>query len=516
MKTREYKLGGKNPLRTPIAEDSGETVPTLLDKGDYIPMNREHGDSYSFQFGGKELIGAVQRSWGPLTLIIASDGDAYLEDTRKPANNQIRQLNDSDLCVHCGAYFCTSECPNYHNAPEYKMSKTKTLTVFDVLSIEPGDKDNTVWINDEFEAVISNVKEAKGNGPATATAGQASAPNNKITVNFWKVDPSEFDGKLVKFSGKGMKRSVYKNKFNKTTQQVDVSDKTDIEVIGEAADSKGGMPPERSEPPDNGRNASDRPRTPANSHPADDDESIDHTPVNKRIFDYFKTMAGVVKAHGELKEKWNLPEFSPSDIKEITTGICMGYKGKYGVYRAPIFPQSNGVTEKELAEQPEKSWEGDKPASQASPQSTENLTSWKSCPHPRRKNEAGEPLTIGEMTQSDRLKYCRWAATIADQPDEKGDKLFYANIKMLMASKGWSDPVKLLSVSLSEDPGYGEAFIEENINQYTQAKFSKDLDDIDSEEALIVCSEYDDAIKEIMEFASKPKKATKKTVQLPD
>ena len=86
-----YNLGGKNPPRAEMPEED-----------DHIPFHRELGDPYTFFHEGKELTGSVKRSWKYLTLISASDGELYVEDTRKAIDKQIRQLTDADRCTHCG------------------------------------------------------------------------------------------------------------------------------------------------------------------------------------------------------------------------------------------------------------------------------------------------------------------------------------------------------------------------------------------------------------------------------
>lgn len=463
---REYKL-----KISKTAKPHKPTLPILKTKDDidYLPMHRESGEPFSFTWNETQLTGSVHRSWKHLTLIAASDGEFYVEDTKKPIDKQIRQLCDADRCTHCGEFFCTPECPNYHNALEY-MSKQKILSVYEVLEIEPGDKENTTWINSEWEGVISGVKEAKGNGPATAIASQTTDPSVKITVNFWKVDPSEYEGKIIRFGGKGMKRSVYVNKFKKETQQVDVGNNTTFEIVGVSAHSDKPLPHPRSAPPDNGREPAERSSVQSGGYLGDDDGAIDQTPVNKRIFDYFKVMAGVVKGHSELKEKWNLPDFSPSDIKEITTGICMGYKGKYGVYRGPIFPKSHGATEAELAAMPEQSWEGDQGAhgsrtSPPKPQSTERKSSWGEFVHKKRQ------VKLSEIEDADLCGFARWARKIDPKKDAAllGDaynNAFYANVSLMMAEKGWTSDARLLLESLSCDPAYDVEFKDADVDAY--------------------------------------------------
>jgi hypothetical protein len=116
------------------------------------------------------------------------------------------------------------------------MSKNQTLTVAQLLEMQPGTKDKATWINDDFEAVVSDVQVGDKN--AKATLSDPHNPRVTIAAVFWGAGGSRFEGKLCHFSGKGMTRTEYKG-----TQQVSVGDKATIQVLGAApagAGSAGG------------------------------------------------------------------------------------------------------------------------------------------------------------------------------------------------------------------------------------------------------------------------------------
>lgn len=59
-------------------------------------------------------------------------------------------------------------------------------------------------------------------------------------------------------------------------------------------------------------------------------------PVDVRVAAYFRVFDAVC-AHNNLDAEAMKQRLMPSDIKEITTGLCMSYRGDYGAYSPPIF-----------------------------------------------------------------------------------------------------------------------------------------------------------------------------------
>ena len=114
------------------------------------------------------------------------------------------------------------------------MSKNNDMiTVGQILEMEPGDKQNATWINDDFEAVVSDVKPGNGNAPAQAFLTDPHNDSIAIKASFFNRDLDRFDGKICHFSGKGMTRTEYKG-----TQQVTIGDKATVQVVGSAGASK--------------------------------------------------------------------------------------------------------------------------------------------------------------------------------------------------------------------------------------------------------------------------------------
>lgn len=109
------------------------------------------------------------------------------------------------------------------------MSRNNLITIGEILELSPGDRQNATWINDDFEAVVSDVK--RGNGKAPSTAVLTDPHNNGIAIvgNFFGSDPSRFAGKVCHFSGKGITRTEYKG-----VQQITMGDKATVQVVGDA------------------------------------------------------------------------------------------------------------------------------------------------------------------------------------------------------------------------------------------------------------------------------------------
>lgn len=119
---------------------------------------------------------------------------------------------------------------------EPTMSKNQTITVAQLLEMQPGTKEKATWINDDFEAVVSDVKA--GDKMTRAVLSDPHNPRITISATFWSAGIARFDGKLCHFSGKGMTRTEYKG-----DQQVTIGEKATVQIMGAApagAGSAGG------------------------------------------------------------------------------------------------------------------------------------------------------------------------------------------------------------------------------------------------------------------------------------
>lgn len=141
------------------------------------------------------------------------------------------------------------------------MSQAPT-TVYDILQIPPGDRDNPAWVNQEFEAVVSNVRPGSGRVPTKALLSDAHNPNVSIKANFFGGrNVAGYQGKVCLFSGQGIKMGEYNG-----TPELTIGDKASINVLdanpqttppartapagrGPVDDSRGGGQPPDEAPP---------------------------------------------------------------------------------------------------------------------------------------------------------------------------------------------------------------------------------------------------------------------------
>jgi len=114
---------------------------------------------------------------------------------------------------------------------------TKLITIGEILEMSPGDRQNAVWINDDFECVLSDPKRGQGKAPNTAILTDPHSSGICILGNFFGTDPSRYAGKVVHVSGKGISRTEYKG-----TQQITIGDKATIQIVGDAKPGQAATP----------------------------------------------------------------------------------------------------------------------------------------------------------------------------------------------------------------------------------------------------------------------------------
>lgn len=187
----------------------------------------------------------------------------------------------------------------------------------------------------------------------------------------------------------------------------------------------------------------------------------DNSPVDVRVAQYLKIAKVVCEQTGK---DWD--EFTSSmtneDIRSITTGISMTYRGDYGAYAPPVF---GGV--QTLADAPEHTWEGDKPTKKAP------VPSWKTFPHPKKKHPDGRVITLGEFDDEKFLAYASWAYTAhPGQGDEDREtRAFQANVLMGATEKGLTPQRVFLDVFAGKE-GCGDTFTLDDLEAVIGAEYS--------------------------------------------
>ena len=132
--------------------------------------------------------------------------------------------------------------------PKYErtMKDKKMLTVGEVYEMEPGTADEAAWINPGFTAVISKMTRTKsrsGQPMFICTLKDPAGGDAEIGVTFF--DKCSFEeGDVIELSGKGLRRTVYKD-----LQQVSISKDTEVHKIGRSAHVPVTPPPGSATPP---------------------------------------------------------------------------------------------------------------------------------------------------------------------------------------------------------------------------------------------------------------------------
>lgn len=322
------------------------------------------------------------------------------------------------------------------------MKQQKLISLAEVIDLPPGSKGKNTFINNPFDAVVVvTVKEYKGNVSQKCELVQASNEDIRIAAKFWgDRDVSSLDGKLVRFSGKGLARTAYSNPHNgKVTQQVSISEDATLEVIGVSAHPDKPLPHKASP-------HRDTPLTQQNAS-VSQETVFPVTDTLRRSKCYFGVLFDVEAAYLGAKEAGLKTELTPGDLKDIATHISMTYRGQYGSYMEPIFPKRGaGTAKEELSKLPEQEWEGDqptlaKPAAKAKPAIN---SSWRDIMHPKR----GVPLS--ELSESDQLGLVRWALSQASPPTKDSARQLYANVMLMAGEKDWASPANCFLASVEQ------------------------------------------------------------------
>jgi hypothetical protein len=110
------------------------------------------------------------------------------------------------------------------------MSKTTTLSEI----INTPTSENS-WVDGSFKAAVTQTRPPSGKMPGKALL--VDCDNGAITIeaSFFGRDPSYLEGKIVSFSGAGIKKGDYKGKA-----QVAIGQKARVEVFQDSSDGVAG------------------------------------------------------------------------------------------------------------------------------------------------------------------------------------------------------------------------------------------------------------------------------------
>lgn len=187
-----------------------------------------------------------------------------------------------------------------------------------------------------------------------------------------------------------------------------------------------------------------------------DDESISNDPAENRITDYFNVFNLVCIAASKDPDEI-ISGLSSSDIKEITTGICMSFKGKYGVHRAPIFG-SNRTS-------PGKSKAG------ATASQTETTTGEEDAPESWR-DAVHKDIKLGDYEEDKLAELIQWAID-TENPKSPSGKVLRPFLMEANAEKK-KNASKAISKKLAA-AGMGTSFDEGEVDEVCTEEFGGDF-----------------------------------------
>lgn len=194
---------------------------------------------------------------------------------------------------------------------------------------------------------------------------------------------------------------VEKERNGEKDRQVKIDNRAKITVVDGATSSRSTSPV--SSP--SGQPAA----SPSATHVSKNGTPAGESTVVDRVEGWFRILDIVV-----ARSKLGPVEFSASDLKEITTGISMSYKGQYGVYAPPYFG----------SETPEPQKEGN----------------WEDFLYPA---AGGKPARrMGDIPEADLLRYVTWALGKKEEDLDPIQVPTYRAIMSMAKAKDWIPPVE--------------------------------------------------------------------------
>jgi len=458
-------------------------------------MHHKAGDRIVFTCDGWEHKGIVKAATKNQAVILANR-EHYLR-----TGQTFRQLLPHEACNHCGGFICTSDCPSKPNQPETKTPDNMTSLPFSKLA----DKEDGDAIS-QVEGVLTKIWDAKkgktgkgsdyclqngelkeeGTGLTTDITFASANHEQPKSRKGCKLRITCHEGEKGK-SGVYMKQEEYKGK---TTRKLWVTATAEVVDIN----SSNGASQERSqaqETPDGGRQASDAAPSRSVQSRGTPAGNGNTTTVHRRALCYFGVMSAVMKAKEEAIQKGaTLPDLSVTDLKDIATHLSMTYRGDYGCYAEPFFGEkkANGTSERELAEMPEKTWEGDQ-----STDTKPKVETWKDVLH-----KSG--IKLGEAPVDKLKEWALWAIKAKNlkgkQAPKEGTEAHRFMLHMLTAAaeKGWTAKSFLLQ-ALAGHEKYNEGFADADVERHFGCKFTK-LSEDKAEEYL--AQDLDELVEEVI------------------
>lgn len=380
------------------------------------------------------------------------------------------------------------------------MSELKPISFEALASKEHEDKIGCVEgkLSTLYDAKTGTTKAGKDWSLQDGVLKDASGNEHRVCFAAGQ-EVGHLKGKMIRLtshvgekgmSGIYMKEDTYTNKQGKevTTRKIHVTATANIEEVG-----SGGQPAPSSAKPQ------------STEHKPMESQTSNSDPAEVRIANYFSVFNRVCLAAGKDPDEV-VHGLSSSDIKEITTGICMSFKGQYGAYLPPHFADREGAEETVKRHETavgksqratQEDGEKDSPK-RTSP--SEKPASWREFLHPKKQ------VTLGDLEEEDLMKLIDWAHTA----EIKSESALAVKAQVLMADAELrSEYSKKVSSALTKK-GLGGKFEEEDVDEVCNTKWSSDFSELNTAQLYELLSGIGDHVKEMVGLREakneKPKK----------
>ncbi len=360
--------------------------------------------------------------------------------------------------------------------PTQKESKT-TMTVqpikFSTLA-ELASGSNIVCIQGKITDIFDPNRGEGNYGPwviQNATISDGTLKHDIAFMDAEHVLPKSVKGKTIRVTAQEYKSKLKglelkeKEVKGKPKRSVNVKFPAKIEILNgdswvehvpaeEGASESGGQPATQ---------PAQSYRQPEQSHAVQStDASLDT--VEDRVANYFKVFGVVCDAAGH-DTATELEALSHSDLKEITTGICMSFKGQYGVYAPPVFAGEI---------QPGKSSPPRAGETDSQTQTTSGEEDEASAPLGWR-NAEHKGVKLGDYEEDKLSELIQWAI---DNPSPKSETGRLLQPQLMLADTELRSPAsKKVSKALAA-AGMGSEFEEEDVEAVCNEEFGDSFSDL--------------------------------------
>ncbi len=359
----------------------------------------------------------------------------------------------------------------------------------------------------ECKLVKLNAQTLRGKGQYgdwVLQFGELSDGNLRHDVVFASdevIQEPSMEGKMVRITAqeyKGKLKGITledKEVKGKQKRSIKVTFPAKVELLD--GDSQASSPPQSNQ------------TTPSQtSRPMNQESSTE--PVEVRIANYFGIFNRVCLAVGQDPDEV-VGKLSPTDIKEISTGISMSYKGQYGVYAPPIF--QGGATEA-IAHQEEqvgKSRAITKELEDGETDSPKKTTNgkpkgWRDYLHPKKN------VPLGELDEEGLAKLIDWAHKTENPPSEDGKAL---RPYLILADNELRKPLMATVAKALAKQGMGQSFDEGEVDEVCQAEWKVDYNELTFPQLVQLNGSLKEYVADMKSLYDAKKTAPKKIAKKP-